>query len=32
MYHKDNLEIEGENLRDAGAELDAKANEVRAES
>jgi len=32
MYHKDNLETEGENLRQAGKDLDAKANEIRIES
>jgi hypothetical protein len=32
MYHKDNLEAEGENLRSAGTDLDAKANEIKLES
>ena len=29
MYHKDNLDTEGENLRNATADLDAKANEIK---
>ena len=32
MYHKDNLDTEGENLRNATNDLDAKANEIKAES
>jgi hypothetical protein len=32
MYHKDNLETEGENLRSANVDLDTKANEIKAAS
>jgi len=32
MYHKDNLDAEGENLRNANRDLDLKANEIKSES